>query len=204
MKKILATLVALIVLAGVAMANQVVWMVPWGVYDHEASDLTGSTDGVLEKYDVLWQLIYAGPNNVADPVDLTKDYYLGGDDELLKDRSLTLGSSGVFDAWLNNGGNDDACSDELTYADESTAYYVYQRIYEAKVPVEGTYYYDTKPELLGSDYFRGSQTLNVGTDDIGVQPNLIVGGPSEVPEPATMSLLGLGALAMVLRRKLRK
>ena len=28
--------------------------------------------------------------------------------------------------------------------------------------------------------------------------------PSDVPEPATMSLLGLGALALVLRRKLRK
>ena len=28
--------------------------------------------------------------------------------------------------------------------------------------------------------------------------------PTEVPEPATMSLLGLGALAMVIRRKLRK
>lgn len=28
--------------------------------------------------------------------------------------------------------------------------------------------------------------------------------PSSVPEPATMSLLGLGALAMVIRRKLRK
>ena len=30
------------------------------------------------------------------------------------------------------------------------------------------------------------------------------GGSTSVPEPATMSLLGLGALAMVLRRKLRK
>lgn len=30
------------------------------------------------------------------------------------------------------------------------------------------------------------------------------GDPSAVPEPATMSLLGLGALAMVIRRKLRK
>ena len=31
-----------------------------------------------------------------------------------------------------------------------------------------------------------------------------VGGPTPIPEPATMSLLGLGALAMVLRRKMRK
>ena len=31
-----------------------------------------------------------------------------------------------------------------------------------------------------------------------------VASPAAVPEPATMSLLGLGALAMVIRRKLRK
>ena len=31
-----------------------------------------------------------------------------------------------------------------------------------------------------------------------------LGTVTQVPEPATMSLLGLGALAMVLRRKLRK
>jgi hypothetical protein len=29
-------------------------------------------------------------------------------------------------------------------------------------------------------------------------------GAAPIPEPATMSLLGLGALAMVLRRKIRK
>ncbi|MBP9572208.1 MAG: PEP-CTERM sorting domain-containing protein, partial [Kiritimatiellae bacterium] len=33
----------------------------------------------------------------------------------------------------------------------------------------------------------------------GVQPNQQVAGP--IPEPATMSLLGLGALAMALRRR---
>ncbi|MDY0146073.1 MAG: PEP-CTERM sorting domain-containing protein [Kiritimatiellia bacterium] len=32
----------------------------------------------------------------------------------------------------------------------------------------------------------------------------ITTGASAIPEPATLSLLGLGALAMVLRRKMKK
>jgi len=41
----------------------------------------------------------------------------------------------------------------------------------------------------------------------GTGDDIVVNGtvaPSAIPEPATMSLLGLGALAMVLRRKIRK
>lgn len=47
----------------------------------------------------------------------------------------------------------------------------------------------------GTFNLRGSLTMD-GT--------LTESGSSAVPEPATMSLLGLGALAMVIRRKLRK
>jgi len=38
----------------------------------------------------------------------------------------------------------------------------------------------------------------------GSGDDIIVNGTVAIPEPATMSLLGLGALAMVLRRKIRK
>lgn len=49
-----------------------------------------------------------------------------------------------------------------------------------------------------SDYTAGRINITKMTFDGKVQE------ATSVPEPATMSLLGLGALAMVLRRKLRK
>ncbi|MBP5786373.1 MAG: PEP-CTERM sorting domain-containing protein [Kiritimatiellae bacterium] len=55
-------------------------------------------------------------------------------------------------------------------------------------------------------YFAGTVN-NVNTGDGGnnfVASFTKIADPTSVPEPATMSLLGLGALAMVLRRKLRK
>lgn len=49
----------------------------------------------------------------------------------------------------------------------------------------------------------GTYWLNNGNDPENYQASFTYDAPA-IPEPATMSLLGLGALAMVLRRKIRK
>lgn len=212
MKKLIVV-ACLLAASAMAWANDVVWLVNWGVYQHDATDLSTLDAGaVLDKYDVLWQLIYAGPNNAIDPVDISNSAkgFVSGDDEVLGTqgvdgaRLLSNGNSGVFDNLLFTDSAVD-CVTPLPYTySEDDPYYVFQRIYEAQTPVEGTYYYESELVKLGTDYAAGSQTFDLGPQESGIQATLQVQGPASVPEPATMSLLGLGALAMVLRRKLRK
>ncbi len=202
MKKFLVVATVLIMSVAATLANQVQWWVPYGMFDHEATDLVDVTtgDGIMNKYDVLWQLIYAGPNQVADEVVAGNPGLVSGDDEVIGSRLLSQGDA-TFDNWLYTD-NTDATSIDLPYVySETDPYYVFQRVYESSEPVKGTYYYQSDLVLLGTDYDTGLQNIPLSNNfDSGTQPNLVVG----VPEPATMSLLGLGALAMVLRRKLRK
>ena len=208
MKKLAFALIGLSVVANMAVAGQINWFVPWGVFDHEATQVEDySKDGIMEKYDVLWQLINAGGDKIADPVDITstsvpEKMYVSGDDTVLGTRLLSSGDAD-FDDWLvaDQTKTNDQFSDSLVGA------YVYQRVFESQQPEAGTYYYETEPvELTNADFVSSTQSLALHDPDwtYGVKPNLVVQGAGSVPEPATMSLLGLGALAMVLRRKLRK
>lgn len=206
MKKLSLVLAALLAASAMAWANDVVWTVNFGAFTHDATDLTNPDEGgILTQYDVLWQLIYAGPNNAIDPVDINNAAgFISGDDEVLGTRELANGSSGIFDNTLYTEETPSAVT-SLSYAySEDNPYYVYQRIYESQKPEAGTYYYESPLVKLDSDYDFGSQTIGLGPQESGIQSTLQVQGPASVPEPATMSLLGLGALAMVLRRKLRK
>lgn len=157
-----------------AWANDVDWFVKWGVYTHDSTDLVTEDSGaILDDYDVLWQLIFAGPNNAIDPVDVDNaaQGYVSGDDEVLASRRLSSDNSGIFDNYLwTEYGVGTASSLSYAYSEENP-YYVYQRIYESRMPTAGTYYYESELVKLNADYASGTQTFALGRRKSGIQAN---------------------------------
>ena len=210
MKKFVLALVVLAMAAACASAGVLIdWQVAFGAYSHVATDLTADdeSDSILANYQVTWQLIYAGANNLADPIDVGNSAggWVSGDDVVWGSRvipgiGVPVGDGTSWTTWLYlDSGN--ATYEDLNW---NTAGYVYQRLYENPVQA-GAWYYQGGLEALDTSYEVGnpSQKSYLEGDPMttsGAQPNQQV----PIPEPATMSLLGLGALAMVMRRRLRK
>ena len=109
MKKTLMALFALALCASVASAGVGInWTTLWGVYDHNAADLTGGSNALLDSYSAIWQLIYAGADGIANPADYNQvgganGDYVTGDDVVWAQREITQGGGTAADgtSWDN-------------------------------------------------------------------------------------------------------
>ena len=213
MKKILMALFALAVATSVATAGiGILWTTQnWGEYH------VGGT-AILAGNDVLWQLIYAGADNTANPIHndgvvapmdaaaWTANNYLrpGSDDQLLASRIIPMGGGAaadgtIWDEWLTYQGGADAVYENLSWAN---AGFVYQRVFESSTPMSGSTYFYQSPLFDYTETYAGSPaTPDTFNPDPSTGPLVPNAQAYSVPEPATMGLLGLGALVMAIRRR---
>ena len=207
MKKMILALAVLAVATASAFAGVGInWMTAYGVYDHNAEDLEGATGAILDSYAVTWQLIYAGANNASDAPGTSlggagiADDYVTGDDVVWGSRTIPLGGGAsaelgddtVWNEWLLKDSGDTIYQD-LAW---STAGYTFQRVFENPVQVN-SFYFETALNDIDLTFTGGTTSPeNFSVDGgVGIQPG------QQIPEPATMGLLGLGALVMAIRRR---
>ena len=208
MKKFLMSLVIVATMASVAMAGVgIQWTTGYGGYTHTSPIITGFDNAILDSYSVIWQLVYSGTDGINPPSLATAGAgYVTGDDVVWATRTIAQGGgTGAEDGstWNNFMYRADLSgSTTFENAAWATAGSVYQRVFEG-TPAPGTYWYDS-PLFTYDATWTDSQAA----ESFNTEVNMNVGGfhaPAgnffPVPEPATMSLLGLGALVMAIRRR---
>lgn len=229
MKKTLLT-IAVVAMATASFGWIDVTWDSYRLYDYTGSPAISTMNPETAK--IVWQLYYTAKTAVEDPTLDTATGEVKADyDTLLATRvwdpnvatntmSLTQLQNGAYeDSTINFNpvkstikGSGAEYKDDVFNGSAGSVYAaVFQYVDNAKTGATDVYFAKTallnNPENWSADSGKPAPfAASVGGvwDDEGVVIGTHLGSIAGVPEPATMSLLGLGALAMVIRRKLRK
>ena len=203
MKKILMAIFALAIATTGAMAGI---GVSWSTGGGWGED--GSSGAILDSSSVLWQLIYAGVDNLIDPADGNNgaNGFVSDDDIVWDSRTMgqSVGGADVTasDGTVWNNWMQPVSGDTMYLSGWNTANsYVYQRVFNSDTPINGTLYYDSSLTLVVLNFDAGAPTTLTLSETTGGSAFVPDQPVSQVPEPATMGLLGLGALVMAIRRR---
>lgn len=193
--------------------------------------LSGASDkaATQDATQILWELVYTASSSIATPVLDSKTGSISyGSDEVLSSRLWKEGSTEitVTDKVTSSSVSPSPLVMDLDYGYSPTDGQSYINLDYTKS--EGGIYAAVFQYCSNGDVYWAWTDLNTNinwaneksaadgvdfdmTADTKIATKLGTYTPEpgpgpqpQVPEPATMSLLGLGALAMVLRRKLRK
>lgn len=190
MKKLLAAL-SVLAIASVVHAN--VWNIDWsigGAFSPLDTEGTWSPE-LLEDYSVTWSLVNGTTGEtIASMFAAAGSEGIGYDDSANGGANMKFDGSLIADSMTTYLGSTELDSKQSVYQyiviDDGVDTYIWQSAAADVTPVaEAT----SAPTPIDKEFVIGASNWEKTTS---------------VPEPATMSLLGLGALAMALRRKLRK
>ena len=178
----------------------VVWTIGGAVANENATPANVASE--IVPAGAVAQLIWAGPNNVADRVDPNNlgGGLLGGDDQLLDDQPFA--QAGGFGQPTQSDSHDVPGS-------TGNNSFVYSRVFNANSLAGASYYYDTPlvetPEATpGLPGVPVDITGNLGDNDFifnGVP--VVVTDLPVIPEPNTLAFLGLGGLLLLAIRRFR-